>query len=214
VPEHLAGQLRKGQRARITVPAVPDRVFDADLEHFGAMADAQTGTVEAAFHVNNPDLVLRPGMRAEFSIVVDETADVFSIPRAALQGDGANRFVYVKDFDIPNAFVKTPVVVGRINDLSVEILSGLFPADEVVTHGAYSLAFAGGGTLSLKEALDAAHGHEHAADGSELTAADEKVATETAREVKQSPFWMIVSGILFVILLVVAIRKKGGNHVE
>lgn len=214
VPEHLAGQLLKGQRARITVPAVPDRVFDADLEHFGAMADAQTGTVEAAFHVNNPDLVLRPGMRAEFSIVVDETADVFSIPRAALQGNGANRFVYVKDFDIPNAFVKTPVVVGRINDLSVEILSGLFPADEVVTHGAYSLAFAGGGTLSLKEALDAAHGHEHAADGSELTAADQKVATEIAHEVQQSPFWMIVSGILFVLLLVVAIRKKGGNHAD
>ncbi len=214
VPEHLAGQLKKGQRARITVPAVPDRAFDADLEHLGALADAESGTVEAAFHVDNPDLLLRPGMRAEFSIVVGGKADVFSIPRAALQGDGANRYVYVKDFDIPNAFVKTHVVVGRINDRSAEILSGLFPADEVVTRGAYSLAFAGGGTVSLKEALDAAHGHEHAADGSELATANQAGGTggETHLHEKQSSFWMIVSGILFLLLVVVTMRKRGGNH--
>ena len=74
-----------------------------------------------------------------------------------------------KDFDLPNAFVKTPVEVGQMNDRFVEITSGLLPGDEVVTRGAYSLSFAGGGSVSLKEALDAAHGHEHAADGSELT---------------------------------------------
>jgi len=56
-----------------------------------------------------------------------------------------------------------------MNDRFVEITSGLFPADEVVTRGAYSLSFAGASSVSLKEALDAAHGHEHAADGSELT---------------------------------------------
>ena len=41
--------------------------------------------------------------------------------------------------------------------------------DDVVVEGAYSLNFAGGGSLSLKEALDAAHGHEHNEDGSEIT---------------------------------------------
>lgn len=216
VPENLAGKLQKGQRAKITVPAVEGKVFDADLEHLGAVVDAESGTVEAAFHVENPELLLRPGMRAEFSIVVDEQANVFSIPRVALQGDGANRYVYVKDFDIPNAFVKTPVVVGRMNDRSVEILSGLFPADEVVTRGAYSLSFAGGGSLSLKEALNAAHGHEHAEDGSELGAENKAGAAEeeSHAHAKQSPFWMIVSGVLFVVLLVVTIRKHGGTHAE
>ena len=100
-----------------------------------------------------------------------------SVPRAALQGDASNRFVYVKHFDLPNAFIKTPVQVGQMNDRFVEIISGLLPADEVVTRGAYSLSFAGGGSVSLKEALDAAHGHEHAADGSELTP-EEKAAEQ------------------------------------
>jgi cobalt-zinc-cadmium efflux system membrane fusion protein len=222
VPEHLAGRLKVGQKARITVPAVPGKAFDAKLEHLGVLADAESGTIEAAFKVDNPESALRPGMRAEFSIVVEQSGNVVSIPRSALQGDAASRFVYVKDFDLPNAFIKTPVVVGRTNDRSVEFLSGLFPADEVVTHGAYSLAFAGGGSMSLKEALDAAHGHEHAEDGGELTEA-ERAARAKAQanpggvaepEEKGGSIWMIISGVLFVALIVVSIRKRGGAHAE
>lgn len=212
VPQHLAGQLKEGQTARISVSAVPGRTFDAELEHLGAVADAPSDTVEAAFHVNNPDFALRPGMRAEFSIVVAKKQGVFSIPRAALQGDATNRFVYVKDFEIPNAFVKTQVVVGSMNASSAEIVSGLLPADEIVTRGAYSLAFAGAGTLSLKEALDAAHGHEHAEDGSELPQ-QTKTPSETAQHTEPSRFWMIVSGGLFVLLVIVASRRKG-RHAE
>ena len=213
VPQHLAGQLKEGQTARISVSAVPGRTFDAELEHLGAVADAASDTVEAAFHVNNPDFTLRPGMRAEFSIVVGKKEGVFSIPRAALQGDATNRFVYVKDFEIPNAFVKTPVVVGSMTASSAEIVSGLLPADEIVTRGGYSLAFAGGGTMSLKEALDAAHGHEHAEDGSELTGPQKKTPSDTAPNHEPSPFWMIVSGGLFVLLVIVAARRKG-RHAE
>ena len=113
-------------------------------------------------------------MRAEFSIVMSKRSNVVSVPRAALQGEGGNRFVYVKDFDLPNAFVKTPIIVGAINDQRVEVASGLLPGDEVVTRGAYSLAYAGKGSVSLKEALDAAHGHEHNEDGTEVTAAQKQ----------------------------------------
>lgn len=228
VPDHLAGRLKPGQKARITVTAAPGRVFEAALEHFGATADVENGTVEAAFHIENPGMMLRPGMRAEFSIVVNTRSDVVSVPRSALQGDPAGRFVYVKDFDLPNAFLKTPVVVGQTTERSVEIVSGLLPADEVVTQGAYSLAYAGSGSVSLKEALDAAHGHSHNADGSEITA-DQKKAGAAVKsdpsddhghshghghghddddEHEHSPFWMIVSGMLFALLLVVGFMKR------
>lgn len=216
VPDHLAGRLEPGQRARIVVAAAPGKVFEAVLEHFGAIADAESGTVEAAFHVDNPGFVLRPGMRAEFSIVVSKRQGVVSIPRSALQGDPAGRFVYVKDFAIPHAYLKAPVVVGQINERSVEIVSGLLPADEVVTQGAYSLAFAGGGSTSLKEALDAAHGHAHNADGSEIKPGQAKAASDHGHdhdhdhgdEHGHSYFWMILSGVLFALLLVVGFMKR------
>lgn len=206
VPEQFASRLRPGQEALLNITAVENEVFPAKLEHLGVLADPISGTVEAAFRVQNPDLKLRPGMRAEFSIIVSERDDVVSVPRAALQGSPAQRFVYIKDYDLPNAFVKTPVVTGIANDRRVEILSGLFPFDEVVTRGAYSLAFAGGGTLSLKEALDAAHGHEHNPDGSEIKPGQATTATNSGAQPNHPPdrFWQIVSGVLFIALLTVS----------
>ena len=58
-------------------------------------------------------------MRAEFSIITSKRTGVVRVPRSALQGDPADRFVYVKDFELPNAFIKTPVVIGMMNDLYV-----------------------------------------------------------------------------------------------
>lgn len=217
VPEHLAGRLARDQTAHIRLPGFPGRVFEAKLAHLGAYVDETSGTVEASFHVPNPDKELRPGMRAEFNIVVSHREGVTSVPRSAILGGPSQRFVYVKDFDLPNAFVKSPVVVGEMNDRFAEIISGLLPADEVVTRGAYSLSFAGAGSISLKEALDAAHGHEHAADGSELTP-EKKASLEAARKEEAgghehshggdqeregvSPLWRIATLVLSLLLLV------------
>lgn len=217
VPEHQAGRMKPGTVAHIKVAALPTEKFDGELLRFGTSADKESGTIDAIFRLTNPGGLLRADMRAEFSIVMSKRANVVSVPRAALQGEGGSRFVYVKDFDLANAFVKTPVIVGEINDRFVEITSGLLPADEVVTRGAYSLSFAGASSVSLKEALDAAHGHEHAADGSELT--PEKKAAMAANkgggdghghgdEEGASPLWMYATGALTVLLLLSIFTKK------
>lgn len=169
VPEHLAGKIKPGTKAHIKVIALPEETFEGEMIRFGTSADEESGTIDAIFLLPNPEKRLRSSMRAEFSIVLGSRPNVLAVPRSAIQGDAADRFVYVKHFDLPNAFVKSPVVVGETNDDKAEIISGLFPGDDVVTRGAYSLSFAGASSISLKEALDAAHGHEHAEDGSELT---------------------------------------------
>ncbi len=217
VPQNLAGRLANDLTAHIRIPAYPGKVFEAKLVHVGAYADATSGTIEAGFHVNNRDFLLRPGMRAEFSIVLNRREGVMSVPRAALQGEASQRFVYVRDFDLKNAFIKTPVVTGEINDQSVEILKGLLPGDEVVIRGAYSLAFAGGGSLSLKDALDAAHGHEHNSDGSEKGEAGKSDGEkeEHGHDHEGSgtswnmltTFFAAASGLL-LILLVLAMRRR------
>jgi membrane fusion protein, heavy metal efflux system len=221
VPAHRAGVLQKGMVAQIRVAGFPGRVFEAELNHLGADADPETGTVEAAFHVSNPEGTLRPGLRAEFSIAVSQREGVMSIPREAVQGEGANRFVFIKDYDLANAFVKTPVVLGAHNDRFVEVLEGLLPGDEVVIRGAYSLAFAGKGSVSLREALDAAHGHPHNEDGSEMTPEQMAAAQASAgagpdgghghaNDPGSVLFWQIACGVL-AALLVVAVFKRGAG---
>lgn len=213
VPENLAGSMKPGTLAHIRAAALPNEKFEGELIRFATEADRETGTIDAVFRLPNPGLTLRPGMRAEFSIVLSHRENVMSMPRAALQGEPANRFVYIKDSDpkLKNTFVKTKVEVGQMNDRFVEIVSGLFPADEVVTRGAYSLAFAGGGSISLKEALDAAHGHEHAADGSELTGKEKSRDADHQDHEEgngSSWFWKITSGILALLLALSLIRRK------
>ncbi|MBS0658580.1 MAG: efflux RND transporter periplasmic adaptor subunit [Verrucomicrobia bacterium] len=170
VPEHQTARLSVGSKAHIRVSAVPGETFEGELIRFGTSADRERGTVDAVFRFASRGTSLRPGMRAEFSIVLAQRDGVMTVPRAALQGDNLDRFVYVKDYELKNAYVKTAVRVGMMNDRYVEIVFGLVPGDQVVTQGAYSLAFAGKGSVSLKAALDAAHGHEHNEDGTEVTA--------------------------------------------
>ena len=221
VPEDQAGKLAPGTKAHIRVAALGDQPLEGVMLRFGTSADRESGTIDAIFKVANPDLRMRPDMRAEFSIVLSKRENIIGVPRSALQGEASKRFVYVKHFDLPNAFIKTPVQVGQMNDRFAEIVAGLFPADEVVTKGAYSLSFAGGGSgVSLKEALDAAHGHEHAEDGGELTPekkaeldAKKRAASGLPPETSggASRVWIYVSGGLFLLLLASLFTRKSSN---
>ena len=219
LPEHLAGKIKVGAAAHIHVTALPEETFEGTLLRFGTAADKASGTIDAVFALPNPNLLLRPDLRAEFSIVLSKRENVLSIPKMALQGDSLNRFVYVKDYDLPNAFVKSPVQIGASNDRFVEVLGGLIVGDEVVTTGAYSLAFAGKGSVSLKEALDAAHGHEHNEDGSEVTGAP-KVAKAGggghthdggSESLSTLTMFSLASNVLLLVLLMVAMRNKSSS---
>jgi len=214
IPENEADTIVVGTKARLHIPSLGDTPVEAELAKYGVEADREAGTVDGIFIVENKDGRMRPGMRAEFSIITKKRDFVMAVPREAVQGDPTKRVVFVEDFDLPNAYVKVPVVLGEKNDRYFEVLEGVFPGDEVVTRGSYSLSFSsGGGGPSLKEALDAAHGHEHAEDGSELTEADKKEAASQETEHdhaeggSQAPgvFDLIIRGwsvVAFVLLLV------------
>lgn len=221
LPEHLASRVQVGLQGRIRATGYAEKEFVAQIEHLGTEADAETNTIEVAFHVENPDALLRPGMRAEFSIATGKREGVMSVPREAVQGDGAQRFVYIAEYELKNSYIKTPVVVGAQNDRMAEITSGLLPGDQVVTRGAYALVFAGKGSVSLKEALDAAHGHPHGEDGSELTEEQAKAkagksSTQAGRASGFTPvaiFFAATTGLLFVLLVCsTAFRRNEPGH--
>jgi hypothetical protein len=220
VPEAEAGQLKPGTKARVRVIAAGGKMMEGTLLRFGAEADRNSNTIDAIFELDNPDFIIRPGMRAEFSVITNSREDVLSIPRSAVQGDPTSRVVFAKDFDLDNAFIKSPVQLGAKNDLYIEVVSGLFPGDEVVTNGSYALSFAGGGGgPSLKEALDAAHGHKHAEDGSELTPEDLAKAQAGGDEHDDEHsgkggfsmpilIWAVTATILFLISFQANLRRK------
>lgn len=207
VPQHQAAVLKEGMAARIRIPALGTELHRSAFLRLVPDEAPDPSTVGAIFELPNSGHELRPGMRAELTLVVSERENVLTVPRAALQGDRANRFVFIKDYELENAFVRLPVTVGDIGGGRVEITGGLFPGDEVVVKGAYALSFAGKGSVSLKEALDAAHGHPHNEDGTEMTA-DEINASggDHGHDHEQGGgplviFLAIACGVLFLLLV-------------
>ncbi len=207
VPQHQASVLTDGLLANVKIPATGDETITAKFLRLGVGDEAIKSTVEAIFEIPNPGQRFRPGMRAELSLVASKREAVTSIPRDALQGDRSNRFVFIKDYELENAFVRVPVTVGEIAADRVEILSGLLPGDEVVLKGAYSLSFAGKGSASLKEALDAAHGHPHKEDGTEMSAAEIAATSGDGHDHGHGSssmlvlFLSIACGVLLMLLL-------------
>lgn len=238
LPQATAGKITQGTQAKVHFPIRPNKEYTATLLKFAACScpdpacalgqDVSTRTDKAEganlntagviFTIDNPDNQLRPGMNAECSIIMEKRAGVLSVPSEAVQGGAANRHVYVKHVTIPNAFDRVNVHIGRSNSERVEIIEGLLPGDEVVTKGSYSLGFAGsGGGPSLKEAMDAAHGHEHNKDGSEKSkdqkatiesVDDDHHGHETHGSSMREMFFMITTGILALLLVIISVRRR------
>lgn len=218
IPEDTISQIKPGTKAHIRIPALGGESIDGTLLQFDTKANQTGGTIGAIFSVPNADLRLRPGMRAEFSIITSSRKNVMAVPRESLQGDAANRVVYVKHIDLANSFTRLPVLTGEKNDRYIEILSGLFPGDEVVTTGSYSLSFANGSGVSLKEALDAAHGHEHNEDGTIMSA--EQLAKQNGESADGQPqlmntttiFFAASSALLLILLIISGLRNARNSN--
>jgi membrane fusion protein, heavy metal efflux system len=236
VPQVTAGRIQQGTRAKVRFPLRPGKEYTATLLKFSAcpcpdpscalgqdvslrsekQEAADLNTAGVIFTLKNPDNQLRPGMSAECTISLERREAVLSIPREALQGGSANRHVYVKHASIPHAFDRVSVQTGMKSTDRVEIIDGLFPGDEVVTRGAYSLGYVNPGSgPSLKEAMDAAHGHEHNEDGSEKSP-DQQHAAEATHDhdhASHAPalremFFIVSTIILALLLLVVSLRQR------
>ncbi|MGF1658631.1 MAG: efflux RND transporter periplasmic adaptor subunit [Rubrimonas sp.] len=87
VDEADMGAVRVGQPARFTVEAYRGRSFPASIAELRYAPKSVDGVVtyEALLHVDNADLLLRPGMTATAEIVVERIDDALLVPNAALR---------------------------------------------------------------------------------------------------------------------------------
>lgn len=87
VDEADVGSVKEGQEATFTVDAYSRRTFTSKVLAVKNMPTTGTSVVtyEAWLSVDNEKRLLRPGMTATATIVVDERTDVLLVPNAALR---------------------------------------------------------------------------------------------------------------------------------
>ncbi|MFZ7127445.1 MAG: efflux RND transporter periplasmic adaptor subunit [Desulfobacterales bacterium] len=87
VDEADVGQVKEGQAATFTVDAYPERRFEARITQvrYGSETTDGVVTYKTVLKVDNPDMVLRPGMTATADITVQEVEKALLVPNAALR---------------------------------------------------------------------------------------------------------------------------------
>ncbi|MGE5318831.1 MAG: efflux RND transporter periplasmic adaptor subunit [Hyphomicrobiaceae bacterium] len=126
-----APRLKPGQPARITLDALPGRVFNGHVRRIAPYVtevekQARTVDVEVDFDTP-PQAALLVGYSADVEVVIERHDDVLRVPTQAIQQDGSV-LVLGKDDRLQTRRLKT----GLANWAFTEVVSGLNAGDRVL----------------------------------------------------------------------------------
>ena len=130
VYEHEASLVSIGQRARMTLTALPGRVFGGKVSFIYPQLDPQTRTLKVRMDLDNPGLQLRPEMFANVEFEVSLGRQLV-VPESAVLDSGLKQYVFLNRGD--GYFEPREVRVGMRTGGFVVIDGGLKAGDEVVT---------------------------------------------------------------------------------
>ncbi len=134
VREMDAPLVRPGQPVKVSVGALPGRVFDARITAVGAGLDPVTRRMTVRAEVQDPERLLKPEMFATFHIAVGEASSGIAVPVNAVIHNGPEASVWVALPD--NRFVLRRIQPGIRDGDVVEVTEGLEEGERVVTGGA------------------------------------------------------------------------------
>jgi membrane fusion protein, multidrug efflux system len=140
VPESRIDGMAVGQSAKVTLPALPGRVFDAHVREVAPAADAASRTYLVKLNLDQPGDALQLGMTAE--AVVQESGPAVarvSIPATALFHQGEHAAVWVVR-PADSTLELRPITVGRYGERDVLVADGLKPGERVVMQGVHTVS--------------------------------------------------------------------------
>jgi cobalt-zinc-cadmium efflux system membrane fusion protein len=179
-------KVKTGQRAIAKVASLPNRSFSGRIATIASVVEGETRVVPVKAELDNPGGVLKPGMFAQLEVLTDRTPTaILAIPSSAVIDAPGKKLVYVQS---GNAFQPVEVTLGQTSGDMVEVKTGLFEGDLVVTQRTpqlYAQSLRGGS--KAKEG-----GHEHHED--EHGEGEQKEAPSSAMNSVlssgQLPWWL------------------------
>jgi RND family efflux transporter MFP subunit len=137
VPESAVPTVHSGQRVQVRVPTL-NRTFPGTVIRSANKLSLATRTMDTEVDVENPSLVLIPGMYAEVNLNLEQHAGVLAIPIASVDADGEGKGHVL--FVTPNGRVeRRNIALGLETANRFEVRSGLNEGDMVVLSGRASL---------------------------------------------------------------------------
>ena len=133
VPDLDVSFVDRGDKAVVQIDALRGRKFPGEVARFAEKEDPESRNMRTEVDLANPDGKLQEGMYGKVTVILQEASkDGVTIPSSGLinqSGSGEGSVYVIKD----GKAHKVAVHVGNDNGVEAEVLSGLTPADRVIT---------------------------------------------------------------------------------
>jgi len=135
VPETDIHLVKIGEKASVTLPALPGQSFEGTIRIVNVAADPSTRTYMARISLPNPRHVLKIGMVAEAKIVGDQKISMMTLPGEAIVRDEQGATMVFVYFPEQRRVYSKRVKVGAFRGTEVEIKEGLSGDESIVIAG-------------------------------------------------------------------------------
>lgn len=135
IDETEVGRIHEGMPVKLTIGALQNLTFDAELEYISPKGVEENGAnqfeIKAAVHA--PDSVqIRSGYSANAEIVLQRVQKVLAVPEGIIEFSGDSTFVWVMTDSIPEQkFERRQIKTGMSDGIKLEIKEGLTGKEKI-----------------------------------------------------------------------------------
>ena len=134
IDETEVGKIKVGMNLELTVGAIENQKFNANLEYISPKGVEENGTVQFEIKAQvklREDVFIRAGYSATADIVLDRKDSVMVIPEGLLKFEKDTDSSFVEVETQPQLFEKRYVKTGLSDGINIEVLSGLTMEDKI-----------------------------------------------------------------------------------
>ena len=135
IDETEVGRIHEGMPVKLTIGALQNLTFDAELEYISPKGVEENGAnqfeIKAAVHA--PDSVqIRSGYSANAEIVLQRAQNALAVPEGIIEFSGDSTFVWVMTDSIPEQrFERRQIKTGMSDGIKLEIKEGLTGKEKI-----------------------------------------------------------------------------------
>lgn len=134
VDEAEVAKLIIGMPLKVTLGAIEDESFEAQLKFIAPKGNEEDGTVQFKIEGDvylNDSVFIRAGYSANASLVLEKKDSIMAISEALLQFDKVTNDPYVEIKNDAGEFERKDIEVGISDGINVEVISGIEMEDEI-----------------------------------------------------------------------------------
>ena len=146
LPQQQLGQIRPGLSIRVKTDALPGQVIDGTITAINPQVEAATRNIRVQATINNTQLLLRPGMFVNVTVVLPELQKVLAIPATAVLNAPYSDSVFIVENAAGDNSSSTAKVarqqfvrLGVRRGDYVAVTAGVKEGDMIVSTGVFKL---------------------------------------------------------------------------